>query len=1063
MGISRFRSSFGLASFGSIVAYAPANGSPPAGSTLSPLSLASISLNSTQVPGSFVAGITGKTPLSTVTMTGAAFSAGTLAVNAAGTSIVVGAAGPLPGGSFTGSFSLVETLAGATNTPRVSGVSASISVQNSNTAPTDIIVTWRSGFSGGVIPDGVAIDTVVADLSTTDANAGDTFTYAVESGDIRLKVVGATLAIADAIIYSAGNKSTTIRATDQGGLSYSEAIVWTIPAPAPINIWLSSDPSIPTTRQGVVTIVNGDVRVSNTVKDGFPRTMTEPLAIGFYSIRTLLRFDNATSYTMRLSNSIDGLQNQIVVHSLTRANDGPIVDRTDVFEVTSVNQRLFIGAIVPGNAGGYFTVLKETAITPLSIIEDASISSVDADGWQATYAAPPPSVVIDKSIAATGIAGFDGAGNPVSNRVLDSGFRVTRRLRNPGLTTLQANKVGLSLKVPAGAIIDGAVNNSAQVSPKPICNWISRHRRVIGNQDVVLEVVAGHYYAGLIPGEQVACVEFIISDGTTKITKKTSSMALSGESTDAKDVFCYRVTVAAAEIATLAQGMITYDCNVYPFIGTADSIARTSDRAARGFPTWKFARRYDIKDTVRAAAVPRCYISTTGTDGTGVWSTDDAAARAAPFRSVFGVTVAAQLANIPAGAFLPAASVDGCEVRAMAGTFNLAGGTRNVIQRGADIIFTRDPNVTRAQAIYRHLTAYRFRFGGGLLAEAEAGFIFVGATYFRNANVMTAVDIFSPTNMSFADTVVSMDNRSTAMAAASVIIWYWGGTTFLGAPSTQDSTFNTSAGGALGIIRGCAGNINGCRLQGYNTIGNNFTNIGELNPTYAVMNPDNATICYNINRGDVGTTYGFDTTDNTQTLTGILVMGNVTEWTSIVGNPVWRVSGDSNFASTNHILEYQNTYAGFDSLGRHNDRYVDTAVNAVRTHTWGRRVNNIHVQYNTKHDLFSPADPARIGGWEITFGVGNSANWTQFRDAGDGAFQPDYSSSNSSVSQVNGVWLNPFFKNNRAVLNTTTTGLGGGDYRLQRNSEGDANTSPCLEAAEWQLLPGFGSAVGAYP
>jgi hypothetical protein len=493
--------------------------------------------------------------------------------------------------------------------------------------------------------------------------------------------------------------------------------------------------------------------------------------------------------------------------------------------------------------------------------------SIDANGWQADYNGTPPGTAplwrVNEAISVSSVAGFDSVGG-VTTRAITTSMRITRRVRDPGATTVQATKVGLSKKLPAGAVVPGVVNNSTQVSPIPIVNWISRHGNLIGNEDVVLQVVCGHYYAGLVPGEQIACAEFIITDsGVGSITKKTATaVALSGYS-DQKTVYGYEVTVTAAEMATLGDGRIAYNCNVYPFVGIpgawpTTSIARTTDSAARGFPSWKFAERYDIKDPTRRTTPPRCYLATgldtpPGVDATGVWSDNDVTARANPFLTLAGALAAAPVGTIPAGAFLAAGTIDGCEVRARIGTFDLGGPATTVPQAGGRLILTRDTTVaSRAQAVYRQQVAFGLRVGQtGLLAGCEAGWELKDASWLRSANV--AINPAFLTNAHFINANMNFGAFNSAMANTNSRVWYWGAA-ISNLPAGSVSALMTTSGGAVGIMRGCTGGLNGCVTFGYNLAGNSFTNIGAIVPAYTALNYDNTTIVSNINSGDQGTT-----------------------------------------------------------------------------------------------------------------------------------------------------------------------------------------------------------------
>lgn len=689
----------------------------------------------------------------------------------------------------------------------------------------------------------------------------------------------------------------------------------------------------------------------------------------------------------------------------------------------------------------------------------APLTSIDADGWQANYNGTPPATVLNTLLTGTA-PGFDDNGSAIT-RALPGNLRITARLREPGLTSLQALKVGLSWKLTAGAVIAGVTNNSTQVAPPPIANWAVRFQQLIGNQDRVLEVVASHYYGGMVAGRQVACAEFIINRGLpSELIKRTATVVWS--SVDQKPVPVMRVTVTAAEMAALPNGIVTYDCNVYPLIGVAASVARTQDAAARGFPAWKFAQRYDVKDPARAAAPALAYLSTTGNDTTGLWSTNDATARANPFLTLAGALAAGKISAIPAGDVVPSGTVDGCRIAALAGTFAVTTAAATVPQYGACLIITKAVEVERAAAIYNVATNYFLRVGQtGLTAGAQACLQWENCTYQRSSATSQFGPTFS-TAMHVVDVAWAGGSITGGFGGANVVGWFER-TAFSGLPSGSSSALVATAPGAVGLVRGCTGDINGCTIFGYNVLGSALQNVGTFAPTWAALNPSNANIIANIVDGDQGTTFNYGSGTLGDTINGLVVALNVVAWTTTTSNPSWRVSGDGNSANTVQVLEYQNTTAGAHNYGRHNDRYVDTDATATRTHIWGRSQNNIMSSYNTKHDLFSPANPARIGGWEISWNVGFFSNYVCYAGA-SGSFDPDYAAPSMVFGASTTVSLPVRFKDYRGTtLSPLTAGTLGGNYRLQRISEGDANDSPCLVGAESELFPGFGTVIGAYP
>ena len=175
-------------------------------STLVALTVGATTLTSVMAPGTVVATISGKTAGSVVTMTGAAFSSGKLAVNAGGTAIVVGAAGPLTAGDTTGTYSLVETLAGATNTPLTSGPFASITVA-SLVAPVNSVAP---------VITGTATESQTLSVSDGTWSGSPTYTYQWRRGGTAISGAnGATYTLVTADVGA--TITCTITATNGAG------------------------------------------------------------------------------------------------------------------------------------------------------------------------------------------------------------------------------------------------------------------------------------------------------------------------------------------------------------------------------------------------------------------------------------------------------------------------------------------------------------------------------------------------------------------------------------------------------------------------------------------------------------------------------------------------------------------------------------------------------------------------------------------------------------------------------------------------------------------------------
>ncbi|WP_181702018.1 cadherin domain-containing protein [Chthonobacter albigriseus] len=132
-----------------------------------------------------------------------------------------------------GTYTLVHKNGGADGTDTVNNVEnfqfadrtvAAASLLNA--APTDIAA------SGGSVAENAAAGTVVATLSTTDANAGDSFTYAITGGDsVKYEIVGNEIRVkagATLDYETDATDSVTIEVTDANGATYSEVVAITI-------------------------------------------------------------------------------------------------------------------------------------------------------------------------------------------------------------------------------------------------------------------------------------------------------------------------------------------------------------------------------------------------------------------------------------------------------------------------------------------------------------------------------------------------------------------------------------------------------------------------------------------------------------------------------------------------------------------------------------------------------------------------------------------------------------------------------------------------------------------
>ncbi|WP_205119519.1 putative Ig domain-containing protein [Paramagnetospirillum kuznetsovii] len=112
-----------------------------------------------------------------------------------------------------------------------------ITVTNVNETPTDIALSAAS------VPENSAGGTVVGNLSATDPDSGNTFTYSLVGGATsKFQISGSQLQVqagANLDYETATSHSVTVRVTDQGGLTYDKAFTITVtnvPDPPTVSI-----------------------------------------------------------------------------------------------------------------------------------------------------------------------------------------------------------------------------------------------------------------------------------------------------------------------------------------------------------------------------------------------------------------------------------------------------------------------------------------------------------------------------------------------------------------------------------------------------------------------------------------------------------------------------------------------------------------------------------------------------------------------------------------------------------------------------------------------------------
>ncbi len=189
-----------------------------------------------------------------------------------------------------GSLTITDTRDGSPDgSDTVSGVNTFVFADGSVTAddmthssPTDITLT------GGAVDENAGAGTVVATLATVDADAGDSFTYALTSDASGLfEIVGDQIRVkagADIDYEADASHEVTVQVTDAGGNTYSETVTLSV------NNLMDEGPSDITLTGGSVdenassgTVVATLVTTDADAGDSFTYALTSD-ASGFFEI-----------------------------------------------------------------------------------------------------------------------------------------------------------------------------------------------------------------------------------------------------------------------------------------------------------------------------------------------------------------------------------------------------------------------------------------------------------------------------------------------------------------------------------------------------------------------------------------------------------------------------------------------------------------------------------------------------------------------------------------------------------------------------------------------------------
>jgi hypothetical protein len=210
-----------------------------------------------------------------------------------------------------------------------------ITVTQGNSAPTDIALT------PGFVFENAGTNASVGNLTTTDPNAADTFTYTLISGlgdadNASFNILGSTLRANSSFDYeSRSSYSVRVRSTDQGGLSTDKVFVVSIlnTNEAPTDITLSSttiaERGLANAIVGTLGTVDADAANSfvYSLVAGAGDTDNAAFNVSGTSLRATnpLDFETKSNYTVRVRSTDQGglFTEKVFVINVTNVNEAP--------------------------------------------------------------------------------------------------------------------------------------------------------------------------------------------------------------------------------------------------------------------------------------------------------------------------------------------------------------------------------------------------------------------------------------------------------------------------------------------------------------------------------------------------------------------------------------------------------------------------------------------------------------------------------------------------------------------------------------------------------------------
>ncbi len=245
-----------------------------------------------------------------------------------------------------------------------------ITVTDTNEAPTDIAI------SSTIIPENAGANATVGTLSTSDDDAGNTFTYALIAGtgdadNAAFNISGNTLRASNSFDFETKSSYTVrVRSSDQGGLFTEKVFLISVSNvnEAPSDVTLSATSIVENAPANTIIgqLSTTDVDAANTftysLVAGIGSTDNAAFNISGNTLRanSSFNFETKSSYTVRVRSTDQGglFTEKAFVISVTNANEAPTdigLSSNNIAENSGVNATVGSLSTTDVDAGDSFS------------------------------------------------------------------------------------------------------------------------------------------------------------------------------------------------------------------------------------------------------------------------------------------------------------------------------------------------------------------------------------------------------------------------------------------------------------------------------------------------------------------------------------------------------------------------------------------------------------------------------------------------------------------------------------------------------------------------------------